>query len=199
MDFELDTIQWLDTQVDMKNIKQFDNGANIENFMQRIKIDLHYLNIDVEDKYLCDDMIDAYASEILESNYRKVLVDNIAAKQEHLTEEQQIKLCNVLCKHKILFNDKLGCYPHKQLHLDLIDSTEPVHSKPYGIPYRQEELFKQELKQLCVKGVLEKCFSSGWAAPTFITPKKDSQVCWVNDFRELNKLLKRQPFPLPRI
>ena len=135
MDFKLDLIQWLDTQVDMKDIKQFDSGANIENFMQRIEIDLHYLDINVKDKYLCDDTIDAYASEILESKYRKVSVDNIAAKQAHLTEEQQFKLRNVLRKHKVLFDGKLGCYPHKQFHLDLIDGMEPVHCKPYGIPY----------------------------------------------------------------
>ena len=199
MDFKLDTIQWLDTRVDMKNIKQFDNGANIENFMQRIKIDLNYLDIDVEDKYLCDDKIDTYASEILESKYGKVSVDNVAAKQEHLTDEQQIKLRNMLRKHEVLFDGKLDCYPQKQFHLDLIDGVEPVHSKSYGIPYQQEELFKQELKRLCDEGVSEKCGPSRWAAPTFITPKKDGQVCWVSDFRELNKLLNHQPFPLPRI
>ena len=107
MDFELDTIQWLDTRVNLND----------------------YLDIDVKDKYLCDDTIDAYVSEILESKYRKVLVDDVAAKQEHLTKEQQIKLCNMLHKHKVLFDGKLGCYPHKQFHLDLIVGAELVHCK----------------------------------------------------------------------
>ena len=70
-----------------------------------------------------------------------------------------------------------------------------MHSKPYGIPYWQEDLFKRELLQLCAEQVLEKCGPNCWAAPTFITPKKDGQVCWVSDFQELNKILKRQPFP----
>ena len=141
--------------------------------MQNIKIDLHYLDINVKDEYICDDAMDAYATDILESKYRKVLVNNVAASQEHLTEEQRIKLRDVLRKYKILFDGKLGCYPHKKNHLDLIDGAQPVHSKPYGVPYQQEELFKQELTCLCDEGVLEKCGPSGWAAPTFITPKKD--------------------------
>ena len=111
MDFELNTIQWLDTQVDMKNIKQLDNRTNMENFMQNIKIDLHYLDTNVKDEYICNDAMDAYATNILESKYVKVSVNNVVASQEHLTEEQRIKLRDVLRKHKILFDGKLGCYP----------------------------------------------------------------------------------------
>ena len=47
--------------------------------MQEIEFYLQYLDIDVEDKYLCDYTEDAYATEILESKYVKVSVDNIAA------------------------------------------------------------------------------------------------------------------------
>ena len=48
-------------------------------------------------------------------------------------------------------------------------------------------------------GVLEPCGQSHWAAPTFVVPKKDNRVRWVSDFRELNKLIKRKTFPMPKI
>jgi RNase H-like domain found in reverse transcriptase/Reverse transcriptase (RNA-dependent DNA polymerase) len=40
---------------------------------------------------------------------------------------------------------------------------------------------------------------SKWAAPSFIIPKKDGTIRFINDFRELNKRIKQKPFPIPNI
>ena len=48
-------------------------------------------------------------------------------------------------------------------------------------------------------GVFKKAHDSEWAAPTFIQPKKTGDVRILTDFRQLNKYLKRKPFPLPKI
>ena len=74
-------------------------------------------------------------AKILDSKYVKVSVDDVTAIQKHLTPNQQAKLHNVLHKHKVLFDSKLGRYPHKEFHLELIDSAQPIYSKPYSIPY----------------------------------------------------------------
>jgi hypothetical protein len=57
----------------------------------------------------------------------------------------------------------------------------------------------KEIKQLCNIGVLEWQPSSRWASPTFIIPTKDSTVCNISDFRELNKCIVRKPYPIPKI
>ena len=60
-------------------------------------------------------------------------------------------------------------------------------------------MFKKELDQLTQIGALERALCSEWLAGTFIRPKKDGQVRWISDFWGLNKYLKRNVYPLPRI
>ena len=40
---------------------------------------------------------------------------------------------------------------------------------------------------------------SEWASPNFIIPKKDKAVRFITEFGELNKRIKRKPFPIPKI
>jgi hypothetical protein len=47
--------------------------------------------------------------------------------------------------------------------------------------------------------LLTKVTAAEWAAPTFIIPKKNQTVTVITDFRDLNKFLKRNPFPMPKI
>ena len=56
-----------------------------------------------------------------------------------------------------------------------------------------------EVKRLVQIGVLKKINRSEWAAPTFIIPKKDGTVRFISDFREVNKRIKRKPYPIPNI
>jgi hypothetical protein len=47
--------------------------------------------------------------------------------------------------------------------------------------------------------VLEFQPTSEWASPSSIIPKKDNTVCFISDFREVNKRLVRKLFPIPKI
>ena len=38
-----------------------------------------------------------------------------------------------------------------------------------------------------------------WGAPSFCQPKKDQGIRFLTDFRQVNKRIKRKPFPLPKI
>ena len=41
--------------------------------------------------------------------------------------------------------------------------------------------------------------ASEWACPTFAIPKKDKTIRVVSDFRGLNRIIKRKPYPVPLI
>ncbi len=123
----------------------------------------------------------------------------VAKAQKHLTPEQQDDLASLLSKYTKLFSGKLGLYPNKKLHFELMPNARPVYKRPYTVAHAHRAVFKQELDRLVELNVLEPCGPSAWGAPTFIIPKKDGRVRWVSDFRELNKVIKRKVYPLPRI
>jgi hypothetical protein len=76
---------------------------------------------------------------------------------------------------------------------------KPYHGRLYPIPHKHKAVLMKEIKRLCNIGVLEWQPSSRWASPTFITPKKDSTVRTISDFRELNQRIVRKPYPIPKI
>ena len=159
---------------------------------------------DVDDDFLSDhfdreDIFESYATKILDAFYEQIDIEDVCKMQTHLTTEQQQQLLQVLKKYSKVFSNDLGCYPHKQFHIELEPGAKPVHRRAYPVPQMHLETFKKELDHLVEIGVLSPQGSSEWGLPTFITPKKDGRVRWVSDLRELNKVIKRRVYPLPII
>ena len=48
-------------------------------------------------------------------------------------------------------------------------------------------------------GVMLKVNRSEWAFPAFTVPKKDTTLRSIADLRELNKRIKKKPYPIPKI
>ena len=63
---------------------------------------------------------------ILSSKYKEVDMDEVARQQSHLSERQQQELAAVLRKHTHLFSGKLGQYPNRLVHLDLIPNSQKL-------------------------------------------------------------------------
>jgi hypothetical protein len=138
-------------------------------------------------------------SKILDAKYSKADIKKVAAETKGLTTEQSQKLEAILRRHESLFDGTLGTWKDTEYHIELKPDAQPSHAKPYSVPQAYEETFRREVDQLCEVGVLKKVNRLEWAAPTFIVPKKDGTVRFINDFRELNTRIKRKPFPIPKI
>jgi hypothetical protein len=98
-----------------------------------------------------------------------------------------------------LFDGILGKWNQDPIKLELKEGATPYHAQPFPIPKCHAETLMMEVEQLVEIGLLKKVNQSEWAAPSFIIPKKDGTVQFINNFRELNKWIKRKPFPIPNI
>ena len=165
LNFEHGRMLWFDQKVNMKSPEQMHS---------QLQTYLSFFETDPE-----DDEIESYyqhAGPLMDAKYEKTSPKAVVSRQHHLSQHQQLKLQQALEKVNTLFDGSLGHYPHRKVHLDLIDGAEPVHSKPYAIPRTHDEAFKKELQHLVEIGVLRPCGPTEWAAPTFLVPKKDGRV-----------------------
>jgi hypothetical protein len=128
--------------------------------------------------------------EILDAKYEKADLPAIIRENcSHL----------MLLKFKSLFDGILGDWKLWPVSFEMKEGMTPYHGRPYPIPHKHKALLTKEIKWLCNIGVLEWQLFLRWALPTFIIPKKDSTVCTISDFRELNKHIVRKPYPIPKI
>jgi hypothetical protein len=135
---------------------------------------------------------------ILHSKYEAINTEEVAEQQKHLSQRQRKDLAKILGKYTKLFSGKLGCYPHRKVHLELVKDAKPTTCRPYPVPRHHQQVFKDELKRLCDEGVLSPCGASAWLSPSFCIPKKDGRIRFISNFRSLNKLIKRKVYNLPK-
>ncbi|GJW05090.1 putative reverse transcriptase domain-containing protein [Tanacetum coccineum] len=94
----------------------------------------------------------------------------------------------IVCAEKIVL----------EFQIDLILGAAPVAQAPYRLaPSKMKELSEQ-LKELSDKGFIRPS-SSPWGAPVLFVKKKDRSFRMCIDYRELNKIMVKNRYPLPRI
>ncbi len=79
-----------------------------------------------------------------------------------------------------------------------LTSEVPVQGKRYTIPMGLYERTKKEIESLIKKGVIRKSYSR-YANPSFVLEKKNGDVRIITDFRELNKVVKRDMYPFSSV
>nr|GFB39040.1 putative reverse transcriptase domain-containing protein [Tanacetum cinerariifolium] len=85
-----------------------------------------------------------------------------------------------------------------EFQIDLVPGAAPVAWVPYRLaPSKIKELAEQ-LKELSDKGFIRRS-SLPWGAPVLFVKKKDGSFRMCIDYQELNKLMVKNHYPLPRI
>jgi hypothetical protein len=68
----------------------------------------------------------------------------------------------------------------------------------FQVPSHRPKL-KAKIERLVSYGVLQKVNRSEWVSPMFTVAKKEQTLRYIADLREVNKRIRRKPYPIPRI
>jgi hypothetical protein len=133
--------------------------------------------------------------------YFKADIPQIMAQQTNLTSSQCNDLQDILdCHAPLLFQGKVGTYPHKKFHIILKPDAVPFYQqRPFPVAIQHPQLLKDKLDCQEGKGIIACCFKSTWCMPSFILLKKDNKICLIQDLCKLNTGVLRQQYVLPQI
>ena len=140
--------------------------------------------------------------EMRDNNYRKMTSKEITnhKNQQHLSTMEKEKLTNVIREFEDLFQGTAGNYTGNPVQIKIRKDAKPYHARPYRIPQAQEAVTRKAIDAMIKNNVLEEYDGdSEWAAPTFGLKKKDDGIRIVSDFRKLNEVIVRNPWPMPTI
>jgi hypothetical protein len=82
--------------------------------------------------------------------------------------------------------------------IDLKLGTEPIARMPYRMSTLELQELKMQLKELLDLGLIHPSVSP-WGAPVIFIRKKDGSWRLCIDYRQLNKAMIKNQYPLPRI
>ena len=132
-------------------------------------------------------------------NTKKADIEAIAEISTHLDHEEKNELHTLLKKYESFFDINLGTWNGETYNIKLKPDEEPYHGTPFTVTRIRELTLKQELYQFKALNVIKKVNRSQWGAPTFLIPNKYNTVLFISHFREPNKHILRQPYPIPKI
>ncbi|GJS04177.1 putative reverse transcriptase domain-containing protein [Tanacetum coccineum] len=153
---------------------------------------------------VCDEKIIRipFGNEIIIVHGCPIFLAHVTTKKaEDKSEEKRLEDVPIIRDFPKVFPEDLsGIPPIRQVefHIDLIPGAAPVARAPYRLaPSEMKELLDQ-LQELSDKGFIRPS-SSPWGAPVLFVKKKDGSFWMCIYYWELNKLMVKNRYPLPRI
>lgn len=112
-----------------------------------------------------------------------------------LTSNQRGDVLEVVKEYQDIFTDNPGT-THLAEHHILVTSDDPVHSKPYPVPYAMRGLIEDEITKMLKAKIIEPS-ESPYASPVVLVPKADGSRRFCIDYRKLNKVTIFDSEPMP--
>jgi len=117
-----------------------------------------------------------------------------------LTKQQQLQLDQLLEEYQdvIAKDDDPPGHTNVVKHNIVTDDTLPIKQRPYRLSPTEHEYVEQEINHMMEQEIIQPS-SSPWSSPIVLVKKKNGKTRFCVDYRKLNKITKRDTYPLPRI
>jgi len=116
------------------------------------------------------------------------------------TKETQVKA--LLDKYKDVFPEELpnGLPPKRDCDhvIELIEGSKPTCKPVYRLSLAEQDEVRKQVMELIEKGFVRPS-SSPFGAPVLFVKKKDNTLRMCVDYRALNKITKKNGYPIPRV
>ena len=196
--------------------------TNVEHLVQHLQLidvnldmmGLDPLMCDPKDEVLSSDPEDALVKPPLETQFLKVQsvpeinestihqqIDNYDyTKDSDITDDQVLQVKNML--HRMVRAFALN--PSQPGRTNLVTHTIDTGDHPplRQKPYRQSQIELQKCKEKVLKMLKNRIIRLSrfsWASPVVMVLKPDGSIRFCVDYRKLNKITKKDVYPLPRI
>ena len=83
-------------------------------------------------------------------------------------------------------------------HVIDVQGQPPIKQRAYRVPYSQKPIIKKHIEEMLDKGIIVPS-KSPWSFPVVLVKKKSGETRFCVDYRKLNKITKKDCYPLPRI
>ena len=117
-----------------------------------------------------------------------------------LTKEEKSMLRQFLKKNAKTFaaNPSRPGRTSKVQHTIDTGENAPFRMKRRRMPWSHQQIEQKHIKEMLENGIVRRS-SSPWASPIVLADKPDGSIRFCVDYRELNKITKKDSYPLPRI
>jgi hypothetical protein len=119
---------------------------------------------------------------------------------KNLNENQKNAIGKLLSKYSNVVSQSSSDLGRTQVTKHRVDTGDhlPLRSAPYHAPQITRERIETCVDEMLAKDIIEESHSP-WASPVVLVKKKDGTFRFCVDFRKLNRITRRDAYPLPRI
>ncbi|UYV63208.1 K02A2.6-like, partial [Cordylochernes scorpioides] len=135
--------------------------------------------------------------EVTSPDVRECLISMIST---DLEETKKNRLITCLNEFSDIFDFEKKSFPVSGEIKHKIDTSDypPVRQRPYRVSPAERRVIQSEVEKMMETKIIRPS-SSPWASHVILVRKKDGSLRFCVDYRRLNKITKKDVYPLPRI